>query len=166
MLDKTRETTKIVPYSGIQFLVYDFDIDKTPPFSRSFIEHRSTPAGSGNTDGTVAVELRPGWNDDYPDSDPPFKATGSDNQYDISKQRALEPFLNPWVPLPFLAVQPGRDALGRNLLHQGPTNLWPVKVTVGEQGAPAGVSHRIVFAFDTELVERRPNRAYVGPSPQ
>jgi hypothetical protein len=164
MLDKPHETTKIVPYSGIQFLVYDFDIDKTPPFSRSFIEHRST--GTAAADGTVAVELRPGWNDDYPDSEPPFKARGSDNQYDISKQRALEPFLNQWVPLPFLAVQPGRDALGRNLFHQGPTNWCRVKVTVAEEGASAGISHRAVFAFDTDLVERRPNRAYVAPSPQ
>ena len=53
MLDKPHETTKIVPYSGIQFLVYEIDIDKTPQFSRSFIEHRGT--GPAAADGTVAV---------------------------------------------------------------------------------------------------------------
>jgi hypothetical protein len=164
MTSRQQDTIKLVPYSGVQFLVYEFDIDKTPRFSRAFIEHKRTDNVA--VDGSVAVELRPGWNDDNIDADPPFPAKGTDNQYDISKQRALEPFLNQWVPVPFLAVQPGRDPLGRDLFHQGPTNWCRVMLTVAEEGSPPGVTHRAVFAFDTDLVERRPQRSYVAPSPQ
>ena len=162
MTSQSHDTIKIVPYSGVQFLVYEFDLEKTPRFSRSFIEHKRTEMAA---DGTVAVELRPGWNDDNIDADPPFPARGTDNQYDISKPRALEAFLNEWVPVPYLAVQPGRDALGRDLFHQGPTNWCRVKVSPVEEGSAPGITHRAVFAFDTDLLERRPQRAYVAPSP-
>ena len=156
MTSQSHDTIKIVPYSGVQFLVYEFDLEKTPRFSRSFIEHKRTEVAA---DGTVAVELRPGWNDDNIDADPPFPARGTDNQYDISKPRALEAFLNEWVPVPYLAVQPGRDALGRDLFHQGPTNWCRVRVSPAEEGSAAGITHRAVFAFDTDLLERRPQRA-------
>ncbi len=36
----------------------------------------------------------------------------------------------------------------------------------GRRPPKPGPTHRAVFAFDTELLERRPNRAYVAPSPQ
>ena len=118
----TAETIKLVPHSGIQFVRFSFDFENTPRFSRPFIEHRETPAS-----GTPKVELRPGWNDDIPENDPPFVASGTDNSYDISKQKALEPFLNRWVPVPFLASQQGQDDQGREQL--GPTNWARVRVS-------------------------------------
>ncbi len=158
------EIIRIVPHSGIQFLALEFNLDEGPRFSRPFVEHKRVE--QMGPDGTYPVELRPGWNDDDFDADPPFKAQGADAAYDLSKQKALEPFLNQWVPVPFLAVQARRDAWGRDLFHQGPTNWCRVRITPIEERQEQGPTHRAVFAFDTELLERRPNRAYVAPSPQ
>jgi hypothetical protein len=158
------EVIRIVPHSGIQFLVLEFNLDAGPRFSRPFIERRRVEDVAA--DGTYPVELRPGWNDDDFDAEPPFKAQGSDAAYDISKQKALEPFLARWTPAPFLAVQARRDTWGRDLFHQGPTNWCRVRVTPIEDRPNSEATHRAVFAFDTELLERRPNRAYVAPSPQ
>lgn len=152
------ETIRIVPHSGIQFLVYDFDIEKTPRFaSRPFIEHKRTD-GAG-ADAPVFIELRPSWNDDDPEAPPPFTPKGQDEIYDISKEKGLEPFLDKWVPVPFLKARPNREVLG-------PTDWSRVKVSRAEPGSASGATHTVVFAFDTELVERRPNRAYVAPSPE
>ena len=158
------EIIRIVPHSGVQFLVLDFDLETGPRFSRPFIEHKRLD--EVDADGTFPVELRPGWNDDDPEAEPPFTAKSTDSVYDISKQKALEPFLSRWVPVPFLAVQARRDTLGRDLFHQGPTNWCRVRVTAIDAGERQDATHRAVFAFDTELLERRPNRAYVAPSPQ
>ena len=157
-------TLKIAPHSGIQFLTFGFDIEKTGRFSRSFIEHRRMDMrGEG---GVTPIELRPNWNDDDPELDPPFPAKGADEVYEIPKQKALEPFLEKWTPVPYFAVQAGRDRYGRELLQPGPTNWARLRVSAAEAGNPQGDTHIVVLALDTELVERRPNRAYVAPSPQ
>lgn len=158
------EVMRIVPHSGLQFLKFDFNLDAGPRFSRPFIEHKLID--KAEPDGDFPVELWPGWNDDDPDAAPPFAAKSTDSVYDISKQKALEPFLSRWVPVPYLAVQPRRDQLNRDLFHLGPTNWCRVRVTPIDGAEGAEATHRAVFAFDTELLERRPNRAYVAPSPQ
>jgi hypothetical protein len=160
----TRETIRIVPHSGIQFLTYDFDLESLPRFSRSFIVHRRIDAVAA--DGSIPLELRPGWNDDDPEADAPIPPKASDVTYDISKQKALEPFVGHWVPVPFLAVKQNRDALGRALFHQGPTNWARMRITPADETDPTALSFRIVIAFDTDLVPRRQNRDYVAPSPQ
>ena len=158
------DVIRIVPHSGLQFLTYEFNIDQVPRFSRPFIEHKLLD--QVEPDGTFPVELRPGWNDDDPEGAPPFAAKSTDSVYDVSKQKALEPFLSRWVPLPFLAVQPRRDALGRDMFHRGPTNWCRVRVSPIDASEGLEATHRAVFLFDTDLLERRPNRAYVAPSPQ
>jgi hypothetical protein len=158
---------KLAPHSGVQFLAFDFDLDKTGRFSRSFIEHRRMDLRA--VDGVTPIELRPNWNDDDPELDPPFPSHGNDEVYEISKQKALEPFLGRWTPVPYLAVQPARDQFGRELLQTGPSNWARVLIVAepdtGKPNAEPGVSHRVVLAFDTELMERSPGRAYVAPSP-
>ena len=158
------EILKIVPYSGIQFLSYGFDIEQTGRFSRSFTEHQRMDLR--NAEGVVPFELRPNWNDDDPELDPPFPPQNNDVVYDISKQKALEAFLGQWTPIPYFAVQSSRDTYGRELLHQGPSNWARARVSIAEPGNPSGHTHHVVLALDTDLIERRPNRPYVAPSPQ
>ncbi|ARN81129.1 virulence factor SrfB [Methylocystis bryophila] len=158
------ETLKIAPNSGVQFLVYGFDIEASGRFSRSFIEHKRTDLRG--PDGMTPIELRPNWNDDDPELDPPLPPKGNDDVYDISKQKALEPFLGQWTPIPYLAVQSGRDQIGRELLQPGPTNWARVRVDLAEPANAPGHTHVVTLAFDTELLERREGRTYVAPSPQ
>ena len=163
-MKRSSEILRIAPHSGIQFLTFGFDVEAAGRFSRSFIEHRR--AGTRGADNAEPIELRPNWNDDDPEKNPPFPPKGADEVYEITKQKALEPFLDRWTPIPYLAVQAGRDALGRELLQQGPSNWARARLSPAEAGNPQGFSHRLVIALDTELIERRPNRAYVAPSPQ
>ncbi len=154
------EVLKLAPHSGVQFLVYDLDLDAVPRFSRSFIEHRRMDLRGA--DGVTPVELRPNWNDDDPELDPPFPARGGDEVYEVDNQKALEPFLGRSTPVPYLAVQSARDSYGRELLQNGPTN-WARVLIVAADGP--GKPHKLVLAFDTELMERGAGRAYVAPSP-
>ena len=62
---------RLVPHSGIQFVSYALDMEKAPRFSRNFIEHVQTQAAPGVPS---KVELWPGWNDNDPEADPPYKA--------------------------------------------------------------------------------------------
>lgn len=50
-------------------------------------------------------------------------------------------------------------------LDHGPTNWARVRVVEApERGPGSAISHRVIFAFDTELMERRQNRPYTAPS--
>src|SRR4051794_347898 len=101
----------LVPDSGIQFVEFGFDFDASPRLTRSFIE-RVSPGETGS-DGKTLIRLLPNWNDDDPDSDqPPYPPSGDDVVYDIAKSRALETFLDRWVPVPFFKIEPGKDSLG------------------------------------------------------
>ncbi|HUZ66315.1 MAG TPA: virulence factor SrfB, partial [Beijerinckiaceae bacterium] len=160
-----QETVRLAPFSGVQFLVYGFNADRVARFTpRAFIEHPQVERTSA--DGKTPIELRPGWNDLDAEAPPPFTPKGRDRGYDISAQRALEPFLGKWIPAPFLAIEANVDSHGHQLLQQGPTNWARVRVSLAEPGNEEGLTHRVVFAIDTEILERRPNRAYVAPSPQ
>jgi hypothetical protein len=158
------DTIRVIPNSGIQFIDYGFNLDEVGRLSREFLERRmdGTPAGP---DGKVPVRLFPLWNEDNPDAEPATKPQGDDDVYEINKVRALEPFLNTWVPVPYLRIKPGRGPLGEEILDKGPTNWARVRVVeMPDQQGSRQLTHRVVFAFDTELVSRVPNRPYTAPS--
>jgi hypothetical protein len=149
----------LVPRSGVQFLVFGFDIDVTPRFSRSFLERpQFDRVGPGNV---VPVRLLPGYDEIDSERDPPFKQETTDFRHDITKAKALEPFLENWIPVPFLAVRPGSNAAGFPVLAQGPSNWARVRVTASDK-AKTGFSHQVVFAFDTQLVSKDDVEEYVG----
>jgi len=155
-----KEVITLVPHSGVQFVDAPFDLDQTPRFSRTFIER---PDPNGGDDIFTRVRLYPGWNELDPDGEAPKRSAG-DVEYDISKQRALEPFLGKWVPVPYLRVKAGRGADGQEVYDEGPTNWVRVRVVErADRQRGSGPSHHAVFAFDTELAERFPNRPYTAP---
>jgi hypothetical protein len=154
---RRHDPIRIVPHSGLQFLVFGFDIDATPRLSRPFIEHRHIH--QVGPDGVAPLELRPGWDDLDPDVQP-VTPQADDISYEINKQKGLEPFLGLWTPVPLLLQKSGADDHGQI----GPTNWCRVRVTPAED--EPGITHRVVFAIDTEIVKRQPNRPYVAPSPE
>ena len=88
-----------------------------------------------------------------------------EQHYDVNKVKALEPFLNKWVPVPYLRIRPGRGAYGEELLDAGPTNWARALVTpLDVPEGPRALSHRVVLAFDTDVAQRVANRAYLVPS--
>lgn len=156
------EALTLIPQSGIQFVEYGFDLQGSGQFSRAFIERPQPPAA----DGSIEATLLPNWNEFQPSAEPPIDERDGDDAYSLSKTRAIEVFLNRWVPVPFLKIQPGRDALGNETYANGPVD-W-VRVRVVETRKTHGdteFTHRAVFAFDTTLVNEVPGRPYLGISP-
>ncbi|AXS40688.1 virulence factor SrfB [Breoghania sp. L-A4] len=158
------EAFTLTPQSGIQFVEYGFDMAATPRFARSFIE-RPIP-DTLDESGKQRYRLLPNWNDDYPDADPPYAPEAGDEEYDVTKDQAVRFFLNKWIPVPFLKIEPGTDELKNERHAAGPMD-W-VRARIVETRNTYGdteFTHRVIFAFDTALVEQRPNQPYLGLSP-
>jgi hypothetical protein len=79
-----------------------------------------------------------------------------DETYPIARQKAFEPFIGHWVPLPFLRVD-DPTAQSEDVRVFGPTN-W-VRMRIAELPEPDedGNSHAMVLAFDTALRETKQN---------
>lgn len=156
------DTITLVPQSGIQFVEYGFDFARTAQFSRSFLER---PVGEPLADGEREYKLIPNWNDDLVNADPPHMPLATDDEYSISKNRVLDIFLDRWVPVPFLRIEPGRDTYNNETFADGPVDWVRARIVETRKGHGDGeATHRVVFAFDTALVEARPNRPYLGIS--
>lgn len=156
----------LVPDSGLQFAEFGFDFDASPRLSRAFIERKSP--GEIGPDGKTLVRLLPNWKDDDAESGIPlYQMAGDDEEYEITKKLALDTFLDRWVPVPFFKIEPGRDAFGNEIYAQGPTDWVRVRVTETRNAyGDRKATHRAIFAFDTSLAPRRPNRGYLAPSPE
>ena len=155
-------TIKLVPYSGVQFVEYAFNIDKAGRLSRRFIERELDP--SLWSEGKRTFKLLPAWDELDPTSGIEESAETEDREYSISERSAIEIFLEKWVPIPMLRVKASVD--GGEEFDVGPTNWARVKISeVVGRGPDSPFSHHVVIAFDTELLERRPNRPYTGPCP-
>ncbi len=159
------ETIRVIPHSGVQFIDYGFHIDDVGRLSREFLERREPTAVPDAVTNKIPVRLYHLWNEDNPNEPAATSPTGDDEVYEINKQRALEPFLGKWVPVPFLRVMPGRGSLGEEILDKGPTNWARVRVVeMADRQGGRELTHRVVFAFDTDLLDRVPNRPYTAPS--
>src|SRR4051812_37414816 len=154
-------TIRLVPHSGIQFVEYAFNIDAVGRLSRRFIERQFDEAAW--IDGKRTYRLIPAWDENDLASGVEESAGIDDREYTISERTALEIFREKWVPVPMLRIKAGTE--GGEELDLGPTNWARVRVAeVAGRAADSPISHRVIFAFDTELLERRPNRPYTAPS--
>lgn len=163
-LPNWKSLVTLAPYSGLQFLDFAFNIDETPRLTRSFLERRHDEP---RADGLVRLTFHPLENDED-ESCPAFRLKDGDDQYEINKVRALEPFLGKWVPVPYLRIKPGRDEFGQEILDKGPTNWARILVTaLRHTDADRVFTHRVLLAFDTDI---SPNQrfdargVYVMPS--
>jgi hypothetical protein len=153
-------TIRLVPHSGVQFVEYAFHIDTVGRLSRRFVERAVT--GTPQGDGRRTYRLLPTWNEDDPGAEAVETARGDDREYAVGERGALEVFLEKWTPVPMLRVKAGVE--GGEELDLGPTNWARVRIVeVADRAPDSPISHRVIFAFDTELLERRPNRPYTAP---
>lgn len=139
----------LAPNSGVQFISRSFDAGQAR-LTRRFVER---PAAVGSNEETVRVILDPAYDPRDPESDINIPYYRDSREYTVSQNDALAPFLNRWVPVPFIA-HPAHNAEQSDLdpeFRYGPTNWARVRV-VQDAG---GTSYTAVFAFDT-AVDRRP----------
>ena len=152
----------LVPQSGVQFVEYGFDKDSSGSFSRSFIERPTNPAA--DTGEKIEYKLIPNWDDDYP-KERPHELGPGDEACDCSKEEIIRTYLDKWVPVPFLRIRPRIGTHRNEIMEDGPVDWVRVKlIETREAFGDTQASHRVVFAFDTTLVEQRPNRPYLAPS--
>lgn len=135
----------LVPFSGIQFVEYGFDLNQLNSFRLHFIER---PFPQEATEEGVPWKLL----ESNPNDDEPEQEQMDDISYDINKIAALEPFLGKWVPVPYLRRLPGRGANSEMMFDKGPTN-WARAMVVRdyEKNGDEGLWYKVIFSFDTAL---------------
>ena len=155
-----RDETTLVPFSGIQFLDFGFDRRAISFKTRGFVE-RTTASTAEGDERTLLVLTG--------DDDKDEKLIGAeqpdDDAYSINLQRALEPFLEKWTPVPVLRIRPSADPNGREQYDAGPT-CWS-RVLIRELPDPdpeTGHTHRVVLAFDTTCEKTESALFYQAPS--
>jgi len=159
-------TLTLMPASGIQFLDFGFDLGAIRSAPATFFsEGEEEPDGTGLVPFTLRAVTR----------DPESGALVVEGRetkvqpdapgvISVNPVRALEPFLDSWVPMPFFSYR-GHDKEGRPTFEEGPTN-W-ARGLVRELDAPdhAGNTHRLVLAFDTSVIPRARTDPYLVPAP-
>jgi len=152
----------LVPNSGIQFVDFGFDLSAHRALKRTFIER--PVERDGTRERRVMLRLP----DIGPDGDLPqeFEMLPEDVELEVNSVRAMEMFLEKWVPVPFLRIADGSPLDATASFDEGPSNWARVRVVeIPEPLRRDGPSHRAVFAFDTSIEPVRPNRPYVAPCP-
>src|SRR5690349_869935 len=125
--DLLPDTLLLVPNSGIQFVEYPFNVDGVAKLNRSFVE-REFPKEIDQATGKMRVRLLQAWDDADPEREPTVQPKGADREYKWSgAEKTLEPFLNKWIPVPYLAANGEMDADRSPKCDPGPTNWVRVR---------------------------------------
>lgn len=144
----TRPVRQLVPHSGIQFIDLEFDAGALPMISAAFTEEVIEGA-----EGTRRV-LLPLSRDNAPDSSffhpVTFRPLGPQDTLSFSGLEAIEPFLDTWVPLPYLRYL-GQAVGGRPRFDQGPSNWARLYIERPSSGLRGADRIKAVLAFDTRL---------------
>lgn len=141
---------RLVPSSGLQFIDAEIDAGSLPMLRTWFTEDEiDGPAGprrvllplsDSSTDGTI-------W---HPVT---FRPLGPADTLSFTGLEALEPFLDSWIPVPFLRYL-GRADNGALRFDQGPANWARVYIAKPAEGLRGADRLKAVFAFDTRLDAR------------
>lgn len=154
---------RLVPASGLQFIDAQIEATQLPVLRAWFTEDEIEgtagvrrvllPLSSeASADGTIWHPLT-------------FKPLGPDETLSFTGLEALEPFLDTWVPVPFLRYL-GRSDGGAARFDQGPTNWARVFVAKPTEGLRGADVIKAVFAFDTRLDtrSRADQQPYLAPN--
>ena len=154
---------RLVPASGLQFIDVELDAAQLPVLRAWFTEDNiESAAGSrrvllplstdASSDGTIWHPLT-------------FKPLGPSETLSFTGLEALEPFLDSWVPVPYLRYL-GRSDDGGQRYDQGPSNWARVFVAKPAEGLRGADRLEAVFAFDTrlEMRSRADQTPYLAPN--
>ncbi|WP_341213457.1 virulence factor SrfB [uncultured Limimaricola sp.] len=156
-----KDEVTLVPYSGIQILDFGFSLAtaKEKVKSRGFLEHTITTA-----DDRVERELVPLGAD--PERDEALRGATDAQvvEYTITVDKALEPFLGHWVPIPMLRLRKSDDPSGAQAFDPGPSSWARVRVVALDAPDPeTGHDYRVQIALDTMLAPGSHEERYVAP---
>jgi hypothetical protein len=150
--------TTLIARSGIQFL--DFGLDPTKLRVREWGFHDA--ATSNSVDDLVQLDFDEG-RGQYEVVENGRRRAAEPNLV-VTAKDALAPFLDKWVPVPFLQVRPNSQ------FREGPADWARIRIVDLEQRFGEGFRdeqgwrYRAVLAFDTGLIAEAEGRAYLAPS--
>lgn len=161
-----RDLTSIVPDTAIQFLDFGLDLGRHARVARAFAEEEAPPETDalGTDTAEARVLLRCLVRDEehgYVDRE---DGSPREPDYVINASRALEPFLDRWVPLPILRRR-GLKPDGRPYYARGPSNWARLRIVEIDEPAADGPTHRLVLALDTAVEEHGADEPYAALSP-
>src|ERR1700742_644852 len=148
----------LIARSGIQFL--DFGFDPTKLRVREWGFHDA--AASSSVDDLVQLDFDEG-RGQYEVVENARRRAAEPNLV-VTAKDALAPFLDKWVPVPFLQMRPN------NQFREGPADWARLRVVDLEARYGEGFRdeqghrYRCVLAFDTGLIAEAEGRAYLAPS--
>lgn len=144
----------LVPNSGIQFIDFHLSEQDAAHTRRRFFEDRGE-ASDGETPSLHVGSIADGVFY-HPTTGEPCDPAQT---YAIDGCSALDPYLDTWLPLPYMRIT-GRDGTMELGLDEGPSN-W-VRVHVSR----AGSGFHAVLAVDTAIEggAEQPQRAYASPT--
>lgn len=158
-----KQDVTLVPHSSIQFLDFAFGLDGASKAKLSFVEEPGQPAADGSHRVVLRTLLDRAGTLLHPDTD---LEVDPDQSYTINATQSLEPFLDHWVPVPFLCIR-GVDTNLQTVFDKGPTNWARACVTEIPPRTDEQRRFHLVLAFDTEL-DSKPSdpkaRRYTHPT--
>ncbi len=168
LLDPKETTLSLIPDSGIQFLDYLVDTAKCKSLKFHFLDLEQE-INSSETSSTIKQFVHPVQTNTNEDEQSYREETYSsiysdgpkdvvDNVYQVSPKNAFEVFDRQWLPIPYFRLTSVSD-----VYDNGPTNWARVYLAKPLESDPPNSPYRMIIAFDTEILERRPNRPYAGP---
>jgi len=128
----------LVPASGVQIIDLGFTSGRTAGVEMNWAFHE--PKGSSGAPVLLSGEA------------------GGKATYEIDLKKLVEMFGDTWIPLPMLREEQGGD------YYHGPTNWARVWLSRLDQPDENGFDHRVLVAFDTNLLPQRADEAYLAPS--
>ncbi len=155
-----KDTVSLIPYGLPQLLDFEATPDKLRNVKMTFTEKQSEDGrqftlcelGYDSEDGSL-LDV---------DGESPFN---DENYYDLRVDRHLEPWLDKWLPIPFLRQSGDFYADGLPRFRSGPTNWARAYVTrVPSAKDPDKKNWRVVLAFDMQ-VEEPQNQKHAALSP-
>lgn len=156
-----RDEITLIPFSGIQILDFGFRLDAVELKRAEFIEREVV---GSDADGTLERTLLPLTGDAARDDSVRAAGGPTDDSYAISHERALEPFLSKWIPVPVLREAKERDIGGAVKYDPGPSNWARLRTVELDQPDPAtGHTHRVQLALDTNLMAANQGALYLAP---
>ncbi len=167
LLESWPTEVTLAPCSGIQFLDFSFDREAGGRGSIGFSERIAQRTEEGDV-----WRLHPMTGDPELDNHVPPAREEGEEDYSVSRVRALEPFLDKWTPAPVLRIRPGRGPGGEEHYDPGPST-W-ARIYITELDAPdpkTGHTHRAILALDTDLADQDeapegPDDPYLTPGVQ
>ncbi len=150
--------TTLIARSGIQFLDFGFDPSRLKVREWGF--HDTTASGSVDDLVQLDFDVVRGQYEVVENG----RRRAAEPNLAVTAKDALAPFVDKWVPVPFLQMRPN------NQFREGPGDWARIRVVDLEARYGEGFRdeqgnrYRAVLAFDTGLIAEAEGRAYLAPS--